>query len=169
MGAITLSIVKKIKQEIKSVIPAIIYFAIAFNLIYFTVGLSLEPGEVRYFTPLFVNMGALIAGKVLIIANALPFINVFPHKPLIYNILWKLFIYTLCIYIFWVIETLFHLADKYKKIDSIFQHLKLDMMSPLFWSAMLWLIAVFLIFVIFSEFIRVLGKDKILKILLGPN
>ena len=34
-------------------------------------------------------MAALLVAKVVLITDALPFVNRFPEKPLIYNVVWK--------------------------------------------------------------------------------
>jgi len=40
-----------------------------------------------------IAVAALILGKAVLIADMLPLINRFPHKPLIYNVTWKSVIY----------------------------------------------------------------------------
>jgi len=154
-----------IKEESIRIIPAIIYFTCAFNLIYFTSGLTLKPDDIRFFTPLGVTIGAFIVGKVLIIANAFPFINAFVKKPLIYSIVWKFLIYSFFILVLWMFEVFYHSLHKYDSLSGAIQHLKSDFSTPIFWSTELWLSSVFLIFIVFSEFARVLGKKKIQDIL----
>jgi len=164
-----LSALKWIKKETIHIIPAVIYFLIAFNLIYFTGGLMLEPGHTRYFTPLAVTLGALIIGKVIILVNAFSFINMFPQNPLIYNIVWKFFIYMFFVFSLWTIETIAKLTDKYENFSLIFQHFKAELLSPVFLATLSWLALTFLIFVVASEFIRVIGKEKIVHLLLDYN
>ena len=38
-------------------------------------------------------VGALIVAKVVMIQDEIPFINKYPDKPLIYNVVWKTVIY----------------------------------------------------------------------------
>ena len=161
--------IKWIKEEIIHIIPAVIYFSLAFNLIFFTSGLNEPAGEVRYFSYLSVTFAALIVGKVLIIVNTFPFINAFPKKPLIYNILWKSFLYAIFTLIFWILEELFHLDKKYQNLSHVITQLKHELNSPAFLATILWLLSTLFIFVVFSEFMRVLGKEKIINILLKQN
>jgi hypothetical protein len=156
-----------IKQEIIGVIPAVIYFCIVFNLIFFTTGLALRHDETRDFSYLTVNLGALIVGKVLILANQFPFIDAFPNKPLIYNIVWKFCIYNICVVLFWAIEECIHLSYKYDNFLAACDKLRSDILSPLFWSTQLWLYMVFLVFILFHEFACAIGKNKVKKMLLG--
>ena len=51
------------------------------------------------------TIAALILAKAVLIADLMPFINLYPHKPLIYNVVWKTAIYLL-------IATLIHYAER---------------------------------------------------------
>lgn len=157
------------KEELIRVIPAIIYFCIAFNLIHFTSGLTLKPDDVRYFDELGVNLGALVVGKVMLFVDSFSFLNLFPNKPLIYNIIWKSAVYCFFVFLTWFNETLFHLTYKYDNFSEAFKHLFHELHSPVVWATLLWLIVTFLIFVIASEFINALGKDKVEQMLFGKK
>ncbi len=159
--------IKWLKEEIIKIIPAVIYFAIAFNLIFFTTGLTLRPDDVRYLNYFSVTLMALIMGKVLIIVNAFPWFNAFPSKPMIYNIVWKFIIYSLAVFIVELADTFVRLFLKYDSWEVVCYSLKTELQSPLIWSGVLWLLVVFFIFTIFSEFVRVLGKKQIKKMLFG--
>lgn len=50
----------------------------------------------------------LIVAKVMLIANALPFVDAFPERPLIYNTVWKTTIYS-------ILAVAFYLAEHYAK------------------------------------------------------
>lgn len=162
-----LRLVKWIQHETIRIIPAVIFFLIAFNLIHFTAGLTLGPHETQYFSYVGVSVGALIVGKVLIIADSLPLINVFAGKPLIYNITWRFFIYGSLVVLFWTCETLFELFYKYDDWAYACFRLQHEMASPIFWGSLLWLLSVFLIFIVFTEFVRVLGMKKVYRMLFG--
>src|SRR5258708_6797649 len=129
-----MSLFTNLKQEVIDIIPAVIYFCITFNLIFFITGLALKPGEVRYFSYSTVTLGALIVGKVMLIVNHFSFINAFPTKPLIYNIIWKFIIYIICIVLAWIIEELFHLIFEYDNVLTACKRLQSDFLSPEFWA-----------------------------------
>lgn len=161
-----MKLLKWMKEEFLLVLPAVIYFAIAFNLIHFTLSLTVVPGE-EYYSYMSATIGALIVGKMLIIVNYFPYINLFPRKPLIYNIVWKFLIYGFCTFIFRVLEGFFHLLIKFESFDVARRLYKVNLSSPEFWSTQMWVLLVFLVFVIFSEIIRVIGKEKIKKMIFG--
>jgi len=156
------------KREAISIIPAIIYFCITFNLIYFTSGLALRPDDVRYLSFTSITLGALIMGKVLIIINSLPFINAFPNRPMIYNIIWKFFIYAIFVFVLQMMDTFLRLVFiKHLNAALAFQHLAAELSSPIFWSIFLNLLIVFMVFIIFNEICRVTGKDKMKHMMFG--
>lgn len=162
-------IVKKLERETISAIPAIIYFLIVLNLIYFLGALARQPGDIRYFSFLEVTIGALIIGKVIVIINCFSFINAYPNKPMIYNIIWKLFIYILSINILCFMHVLIHLSIKNKSLIYAMHKLTFDIELPIFWSTEISLVLVFLAYLMFSEFVRVLGKKKMMHLLFGTK
>lgn len=160
-------IAKRIKEEVISIIPAVIYFAIVFNIIYFAYGLTLKPGAIRYFNHWTITLGALIVGKVMLIANNFPWINAFPNKPLIYNIVWKFFIYGSFVILFWTSE---NFVEHWYQTDSAviaYDKLEFAVKNGLFWSNLILLLMVFLYFIVFSELVAAIGKDKVKKMMWG--
>ena len=158
---------QRIKHEIIHVIPTILYFWFAFCLIHFTSNLTLTSYDVKYYNYLGLTIGALFVGKVLIIVNSFSFINAFPTKPLIYNIAWKSFIYVGAILIVRVVERGIHLYWQYKDMRTVCQALQEILIEPVFWQTQIWLFLFFLMYVIYSEFVRVLGKNKVKRMLFG--
>ena len=84
-----------LKEEIIEVIPPAIFFFITFHIIAITRALMLEHYDIKVTTAASATIAALVVAKVVLIADMLPFINRFPEKPLIYNTVWKTFIYVL--------------------------------------------------------------------------
>ena len=156
-----------LKEEIVSAIPAIIFFVVAGNLIQFTEGLMLRPGDTQYFSYLTVTLGALVLGKFLIIVNTFSFINMFPNKPLIYNITWKVCLYGLLSILFRMLERFIEASISQDSFAVAYQMVCYKLSSPVFWSIQLWLVAILTIYSIGSEFARVMGRDKIRKMVWG--
>jgi hypothetical protein len=81
-------------QEIKEAVPPIIFFAVGFNLVALTTQLVLDDYLARIANYLVATMAALVVGKAVLLANALPFIRRFDTAPLIRPILFKTVVYT---------------------------------------------------------------------------
>lgn len=157
---------KKIEAEAIEAIPSFIYFAICFNLIHFIGILSRQPGDIRYYTFIGVMVLALVVAKTIVIANFFPFINAFPNKPLIYNIVWKLFIYNLFLLLVRLLDIFVHMTIHHG-YDSAMAKLVYEISLPMFWASELCVVFVFLGFVTMNEFVRVLGKAKVIKMVFG--
>ena len=85
----------KLKEEFFALLPPTIYFFVALHIVAFVRVLMLEKTGIAPSTSISIAVAALILGKAVLIADMLPFINRFPHRPLIYNIAWKTVIYLL--------------------------------------------------------------------------
>lgn len=156
-----------LKQEVMAVIPSVIFFCIVFNLITFTTDLILRADKQTYITYLSATIAGLVAGKVLIIANSLPFINLFPHKPLIYNISWKFFIYMLIIFILRLGEKFLRASITQKSLVMGGLAVKFELMNSIFWSTEMWLALSFLLYIVCVEFMNALGVEKVKRMLFG--
>src|SRR5882762_1967851 len=84
-----------LKKEFFELLPPTIYFFVALHIVAFVRVLMLKGTGISPSTSISIAVAALILGKAVLIADMLPFINRFPHKPLIYNIAWKTVIYLL--------------------------------------------------------------------------
>lgn len=158
---------KWVKREILHALPAIIFFAISFNLIVFSEDLMFKK---HYFSAsyfLSATIGAILIGKILLIIDSFSFLNAFPKKPLIYNIVWKFLIYTFAVLLFRIFDNFFHAASHFKNMDLAYQYTSMALSSSIFWAIQTWITMLFLIYVTANEFIERLGRKKILKLLLG--
>jgi hypothetical protein len=158
---------KVIKKEIIEVIPAVIFFMISFNLIVLTENLIIRHDKSGYLSYVLATVFALVVGKCLIIIHYFPYINVFAKKPLIYNILWKFFIYSLFILAFRITDKVVHLTFDDPNSKFIYHHLHQTLISPAFWAIQIWLLMLFCVYIVSTEFIDAIGRDKIIKLLLG--
>ncbi len=115
-----------------------------------------------------VAVAALILGKAVLIADMLPVINRFPNKPLIYNVAWKTLIYLL-------VATLIHylerLVDFWRQAGSLVagnEKLLSEMVWPHFWAIQIILLVLIVMYCTMHELVRVIGKEKVLRIFFGP-
>ncbi|MDX1900745.1 MAG: hypothetical protein SFW66_01915 [Gammaproteobacteria bacterium] len=162
-----MSMIRWLRNEIRSLIPPVIYFLIVFNLFHFTQGLMMQPQDIRYTGYIGATLGAILAGKVILVVENLPFINAFPRKPIMYNISWKFVIYGFFVLLIQVMD---HTIEQYYHTKSwaiAYTHLQTMLVQPVFWGIQIYVMLYFLIFIIFSELTRVFGKPKMIKIFFG--
>ena len=161
-------ILQRLKQEFLGVIPTAVFFFVAFQLLAFTRALILQEYGIQVSVFVAATIGALIVAKVVMIVDLLPLVNRFPDKPLIYNVLWKTAIYLLAAFLVRYIEHLIHFVRKYGDIAVANSHLLDEVVWPHFWIVQLWLLVLFLMYCALRELIRVLGRERVRSIFLGP-
>ena len=117
-----LKIIRTLKKEFLEILPATIFFFIALHLIAFTELLILRQYRVPISTTALFTVSALVIG------------NRFPNKPLIYNIVWKTFIYVLIALFLGYLEKLIPMLVKHQSWSLANQHLQQEVVWSHFWA-----------------------------------
>jgi len=160
-------ILAKIKHEVLEVIPPTVFFFVAIGLLILTKRLMLQQYGIEFADFGAAIVGALIVGKVVLIADHLPFINKFPNKPLIYNVIWKTIVYVLAAFIVRLGEHLIPLILKYGSFREAMVHLVDDVVWPHFWIIYIWLSVLLFVYCSLRELIQVIGKNQVLRLFFG--
>jgi hypothetical protein len=161
-------IVSRLKHEIRAVIPPAIFFFIAFHLLAFTQALMLEQYGIRVSTFMTATIAALIVAKVVLIVDLLPFVNRFPERPLIYNVVWKTAIYLIAALLVRWTEHLIPFVRQHRELAPAVRHLLDEVVWPHFWAVQIWLVVVLFLYCTIRELVRVLGRDRVRAMFLGP-
>ena len=144
------------------------FFFVAFQLLAITRSLILQQYGIQISTFVAATMGALIVAKVVMIVDLLPFVNRFPDKPLVYNIVWKTIIYLLAAFLVRYVEHLIHFVRKYGDIAVANSHLLDEVIWPHFLIVQIWLFVFFLMYCTLRELSRALGRERIRSMFFGP-
>jgi hypothetical protein len=158
----------KLKEEFFALLPPTIFFFVALHIVAFVRVLMLKGTRISPVSTISVAVGALILGKAVLIADMLPMINRFPDKPLIYNVAWKTWIYLL-------VATLIHylerLVDFWRQAGGLVagnEKLLAEIVWPHFWAIQIILLVLIVIYCTMHELVRVIGREKVLRIFFGP-
>jgi hypothetical protein len=158
----------KLKEEFFKLLPPTIFFFVALHIVMFIRVLMLEGTGISSSSSISIAVAALILGKAVLIADMLPMINRFPTKPLIYNIVWKTVIY-------WLISAAIHylerLVDFWRQTGGFVagnQKLLAEIIWPHFWAIQILLFVLIAIYCTMHELVRVIGKEKVLRLFFGP-
>ena len=157
----------KLKEEFFKILPPTIYFFVALHLVIFIRVLMLEGSGLSAYSSASIALTALVLGKAVLIADMLPLINRFPHKPLIYNIAWKTVIYFL---VSAVIHYLERLVDFWRQTGGFVagnQKLLAEIIWPHFWAIQIIFFILIAMYCTGHELVRVIGKEKALRIFFG--
>lgn len=157
----------KLKHEIVEAIPPAIFFFIAFQVIAFTHALT--QGEVGVALSTFVSatIAALVVAKVVLIVDLLPFVNRYPDKPLIYNVVWKTLIYVSAALLVRILEELIPLLGSSGGVSAAFQRLLDEVVWHHFWAVQIWLVTLFAFYCALREIGRIIGRQEILRMFFG--
>ncbi len=160
-------IFKIIKENFVEALPATIFFFIAFHLIALTEILLLRQYQIPVSTTAVITVSAPILAKAILLADKLPFINRFPNKPLIYNILWKTTIYVLIALVFRYLQTMIPMLLKHQSWSVANEHLQREIIWPHFWAVQIWVCVLFMFYSIIRELVRTRGKREVLRMFFG--
>lgn len=161
-------IFQRLKQEFLGIIPAAVFFFVAFQLLALTSALALRQYDIEISTFVTATVGALIVAKVIMVVDLLPFVNRFPDQPLVYNVVWKTAIYFVAAIFVRYIERLFHFVREYGDIAVANRHLFDEVVWSRFWIVQIWLLVLLLNYCVMKELFRVFGRDQVRSVFLGP-
>jgi hypothetical protein len=152
-------------KEFKEMVPPTVFFAVGFNLILLTTNLILQDYRVQFSSYLLATTGALIVGKSVLVANALPFFRRFDTAPLIRPVLFKSGIYfaVICAVRFLekLIEFLAHGGALRELPDYVATHFTWDR----FFAIQLWVLVLFLLYTFISELNALFGDGELARIM----
>jgi hypothetical protein len=158
----------KLKEEFLALLPPTIFFFVALHIVTFVRVLMLKGTRISPLSSVSVAVAALILGKAVLIADMLPAINRFPDKPLIYNVAWKTLLYMVMATLIHYLE---HLIDFWRQAGSFVagnEKLLSEMVWPHFWAIQIILFVLIAMYCTIHELVRVIGREKLLRIFFGP-
>src|SRR5437868_3818224 len=157
-----------LKKEFFELLPPTIFFFVALHIVAFVRVLMLKGTGISPTSSISIAVAALVLGKAVLLADMLPTINRFPNKPLIYNVAWKTSIYLL-------VATLIHylerLVDFWRQAGNLVagnEKLLAEIVWPHFWAIQIILFVLIVMYCTMHELVRVIGREKLLRIFFGP-
>jgi len=153
-------------REFREMLPPTLFFFVGFNLILFTKRLILEDYLIQYIGFLVATTSALVVGKSVLVANAMPFLRRFDNAPLVYPVLFKAFVYTLFVFVARLLEALVHYLIQGGALGGgrYVEHLVGTFSWAHFTAVQLWIFVLFLIYVAASELNLLFGGGELFKI-----
>ena len=159
-----MSFLKKVRDEVKEVLPAIVFLFVTFHLIAFTNSLLLESYRITPTRSMFATIGALVGGKAILVANRLPITHFFRTRPLVLCVLWRSIVYGTFCALFLTTEHFvsgaLHGKTPAETIAS--QHISAAHVC----ANALWLAVSLVLFNSYVELDRVFGKGTLRKVFL---
>jgi hypothetical protein len=154
---------ERIEHEVRELLPPTIFFLIAFHIIVLSRALMLEEFGVKVSALAGATIGALLVAKVVLLADLLPFINRFPEKPLIYNIVWKTAAYWLAASVVHYLEHLVPVWWREGSLAAANHRLLSEIVWAHFWAIQLWLVVLLFVYCAVREFVRAVGRQEVIR------
>src|SRR5262244_1570058 len=156
----------RILHELSRALPPTIFFFVGFNFIVLTTNLLVADYAAAVSNFMLATVAALVVGKAVITANAMPFLTRFDRAPLIQPILFKTAVY-------WVAVFFARLAERFVHYSVIDGNRPADfgtyLISTFSWrrftAISLWIFVLFLIYVTASEFSQLFGPPEMRRLL----
>jgi hypothetical protein len=139
----------RLLHEAREALPPTIFFFVGFNFIVFTTNLLLADYAIAVGNFMLATLAALVVGKAVLIANAMPYLRRYDRGPLLRPILFKSAFY-------WVIATLARLMEQFVHGDLPSWHR--------FSAVSLWILVLFLIYVTASELGHLFGPGELRRL-----
>ena len=153
-------------KEVKEALPAIVFFAVGFNLVELTTQLLLDTYSVQFANFTLATLGALFVGKAVLVANALPFFRRFDTAPLIKPILYKTVIYWLVVGLLRFLERVIEYWAGDGTFSGIPEYVAIHFPWHRFLAVQIWIFTLFLIYATAAELSALFGEGEITKIFL---
>jgi ABC-type amino acid transport system permease subunit len=144
----------KIKEELEALVPPTLFFFVALHLVVFERVLMLRGTGITVGTSVSVTILALILGKAVLIADLLPFINRYPHKPLVYNVAWKTTIYVPIAALVHYLERLLDFRRESGGLAEADERMLAEVVWPHFWAIQIFLLVLILMYCTMRELVR---------------
>jgi hypothetical protein len=158
-----------IVTEIKEIIPPTLFFMIGFNVIVLTTQLIVNDYLPDFFTGLanfiLATTAALVVGKAVLVANALPLLRRYDTAPLIEPILYKTVVYCLLVLVARVLERLIEYFVHGGTFAGIPDYFSAHFTWDRFLAIQIWIFVLFLIYTTFNELNELFGEGELYKIL----
>jgi hypothetical protein len=155
----------RLLHEVREAVPPTLFFFIGFNLIVLTTNLLVAQYLVAVSNFMLSTMAALVVGKAVLVANALPLIRRYDRAPLILPILFKTGVYWVIVFFARLLERFIHFSVVERNPPGDFLPF---LISSFTWSRFiaisLWILVLFLIYETASEFSSLFGPGEIRRL-----
>jgi len=151
-------------KEFKEVWPPTLFFAAGFNLLVLTINLILADYVASFANFLVATTSALVVGKAVLVANAIPLLRRFDTAPMIRPILFKTTFYWAIVFLVRFLEKLVEYLFAGGTFGGIPKYMTTHFTWHRFAAIQIWIFVLFLIYTSVSELNARLGDGELRKI-----
>ena len=153
-------------HELYEILPPVIFFFIGFNLIVLTTNSILADYSAAVGNFMLATTGALVVGKAVLVADAMPFLRRYDRAPLLQPILYKTAVYWAFVFVARLLEALVEFLMHGRPLREFLPHLATTFSWHHFAAVQIWIFVLFLIYVTGSELNQLFGHGELKRIFL---
>jgi hypothetical protein len=148
-------------HEAHEALPPTIFFFVGFNFVVFTTNLLVAEYAVAVSNFMLATVAALVVGKAVLVANAMPVLRRYDRAPLIQPILFKTAFYWVIVFFARLLERFVHFSIiERNPPGDFFPYLITTFSWHRFSAISLWILVLFLIYVTASEVSHLFGPNE---------
>lgn len=148
-------------KEFKELWPPTLFFAVGFNLIVLTIDLILADYLRTFGSFLVATTTALVVGKSVLVADAMPFLRRFNTAPIIVPALFKTIVYWAVVFIVRFLEKLCEYLFSGGTFGNAREYVVMHFSWHRFAAIQIWIFVLFLIYTSVAELNAVLGAGQL--------
>jgi hypothetical protein len=157
-------VIRRIGHELRQAVAPTAFFFLGFNFIVLTTNLLVADYAVAVSNFMLATLAALVVGKAVLTANAMPFLKLFDRAPLIQPILFKTSVYWVAVFFARLGERFLRFTLEGNWPGDFPAYLATSFSWPRFLAISLWILALFLIYVTASEIVQLFGAGEMRRL-----
>src|SRR5215469_15990644 len=138
-------------KELKEVLPPTVFFAVGFNLIVLTINLILADYLASFASFMVATVTALVVGRAVLVANAMPFLRRFDTAPMIRPVLFKTFVYWAVVFLARLLEGMAEYWIGGGAFGGTWNYLVTHFSWHRFVAIQIWIFVLFLVYTFITE------------------
>ena len=156
-----------IAKEFREALPPILFFFVTFNLVELTTQLILAEYFERLANFMVATTTALVVGKAVLVADALPFLRRFDAGPMIRPILFKTFVYWAVVFVARLLEGMAEYWIDGGAFGGTLNYLVTHFSWHRFVAIQIWIFVLFLVYTFITELNARLGEGELTRMVFG--
>lgn len=156
-----------LKHELRELIPAMLFFLVAFHMLALTKALLLDNYHITPTSSTIATVAAIIVAKTILIMDHTALARLFSNR-LLSNLLWKTLLFGTVAVCFRQVEELIPVLLKHGDLGAAIRHTLADMSTARFLIIHMWLYTLLFIYALASEAVGMMGRAGAWALLLGP-
>jgi hypothetical protein len=155
----------RLLHEAREALPPTLFFFVGFNFIVFTTNLLLADYSVAFGNFMLATLSALVVGKAVLVANAMPYLRRYDRAPLLRPIMFKTAFYWIIVFLARLLERFVHFSVVERNPPRDFAPYLITTFSwHRFLAISLWILVLFLIYVTASEVSHLFGPGELKRL-----